>query len=63
MESEIKLSWIQGYIQAVFNHTALCDWTKVEKLARKSWREKCENLVWANSAAPVDDVFDFELPA
>jgi len=63
MECEIKRTWIQGYIQALFDHTTLCEFTKGEKLARKSWRSNCEDLTWEKSPAPVDDVLDFELAA
>lgn len=62
MECEIKLTWIQGYIQALFDHTTLCDWAKGDKLARKSWRKNCDNLSWEKIAAP-DGVFNFELAA
>jgi len=63
MECEIKLSWIQGYIQSLYDHTTLRDWTKGEKLARKSWRKNCETLTWAKNPPPSGDALDFELAA
>ena len=65
MECEIKLAWIKGYIQSVFDRTTLTrdDWTKVEKLARKAWRNKCENLAWENPPASDPGEFDVKLAA
>jgi hypothetical protein len=44
MESEIKVAWIQGYIHALFEFTALEEWGRLAKLAAEAWRDNCENL-------------------
>jgi hypothetical protein len=54
MRCEITDAWFQGYIQVVFDSLGREDWLKAEKLARKSWRKKCENLTLIGRPQVVD---------